>query len=104
VRAPGRSLDRADWNTRVATDPAAEVAELRERDGMHVLFGGAEIGHVFQAGDLIDEYRLFVHPVVLGGGTPLFVSGRDRRGLTLVDCRSFDPGVVHLHYTREREV
>jgi dihydrofolate reductase len=94
-----RTLDHADWNARVGGDPAAEVAALRQADGRHVLFGGGEIAHAFQADDLIDEYHLFVHPVVLGGGKPLFAPGRDRAALRLVESRVFDPGVVHLHYT-----
>jgi dihydrofolate reductase len=97
-----RTLATADWNTRVATDPVAEVARLREQDGRHVLFGGPRTAHAFQAGDLIDEYRLFVHPVVLGGGTPLFAENGDRHALTLVESRTFEPGVVHLHYRRRR--
>jgi dihydrofolate reductase len=96
------TLTHADWNTRIASDPAAEAATLRERDGMHVLFGGAQIAHAFQAEDLLDEYRLFVHPVTIGGGKPLFASTPDRRALTLVESRPFAPGVVHLHYRRER--
>ena len=90
------------WNARVATDPAAEAARLRAQDGQHVLFGGPQIAHAFQAADLIDEYRIFVHPMILGGGKPLFAPGGDRRELTLVESRTFDPGVVHHHYRRER--
>jgi dihydrofolate reductase len=97
-----RTLTEAEWNTRIAPDPVAEVARLREQDGQHVLFGGAETAHAFQAGDLIDEYRLFVHPVVLGGGKPLFAENEERRTLALVESRTFEPGVVHLHYRRLR--
>lgn len=98
-----QSLDHADWNTRIATDPIAEAAALREQDGWHVLFGGAELAHAFQANDLIDDYELFVHPVILGGGKPLLAPRNDRQLLTLVSSRAFDPGVVHLHYTRDRQ-
>jgi dihydrofolate reductase len=50
--------------------------------------------------DLIDEFRLFVHPVVLGGGRPLFPAAERRIGLQLVQARTFDSAVVHLHYRR----
>jgi dihydrofolate reductase len=50
---------------------------------------------------LIDEYRLFVHPVVLGGGTPLFPAFDDRVSLRLAQTRKFDSAVVHVHYQRE---
>jgi dihydrofolate reductase len=96
-----RTLADADWNTRIATDPVSEVSRLREQDGQHVLFGGAQIAHTFQTADLIDEYRIFVHPVLLGGGTPLFAAGQERRDLTLLESRTFEPSVVHLHYRRE---
>jgi dihydrofolate reductase len=95
------TLGEADWNARLADDPAAEAAKLRDENGRHVLFGGAQIAHAFQADDLIDDYRLFVHPVVLGGGKPLFAQ-QDRRPLTLVESTTYAPGVVHLHYRRPR--
>ena len=53
--------------------------------------------------DLIDEYRLFVHPVVLGGGTPLFPGSDERAKLTLVEARTFDSAVVHVRYQRADE-
>ena len=94
-----RSLGEADWNTRVAGDPVAEVQRLREQpDTWHVLFGGAEIASAFMQAGLIDEYVLFVHPVVLGGGTSLFGGLDQRLGLELASARTFDPGVVELRY------
>jgi dihydrofolate reductase len=67
-----------------------------------VLFGGAEIASTFMELDLIDEYRLFVRPVVLGGGTPLFPSLDRRLSVALVETPTFDPGVVLLRYQRVR--
>lgn len=62
-----RTLAAAGWNTRVVRDDiAGEVAKLKGQPGTHhVLFGGAEIASAFMRLDLIDEYRLFVHPVAL---------------------------------------
>jgi len=65
-----------------------------------VLFGGADIASTLIRLGLVDEYRLFVHPVVLGGGTPLFPALEHRAGLKLVAARTFDSAVVHLHYRR----
>ncbi|MGH2712725.1 MAG: dihydrofolate reductase family protein [Thermoleophilaceae bacterium] len=111
-----RSLDHADWNTRVVSaDIGAEITRLkRQPGGGLVLFGGADIASSLMKLDLIDEFHLFVHPVVLGGGTALF--GVDERvDLQLVEARTFEPGaaaewagagssssstVVELHYKR----
>jgi dihydrofolate reductase len=47
---------------------------------------------------LLDEFRLMVHPLVLGGGKRLFEDGVDRKALELVDSRTFGTGVVYLTY------
>jgi dihydrofolate reductase len=97
-----RTLSEAEWNTRVVSDNLVEeISALKEEPGHGlVLFGGAEIAATLMRHDLIDEFRLFVHPVVLGGGTPLFPAAEHRIGLTLVQARTFDSAVVHLHYRR----
>jgi dihydrofolate reductase len=97
--ALSRSLPGAEWNTRVAADAVAEVKRLRERpDTWHVVFGGAEIAGVLMQAELIDEFVLYVHPVALGGGKPLFGGLDHRLGLDLAGTRTFDPGVVQLRY------
>ena len=69
-----RTLQHAEWNTRVVGEKIAEeIRTLKEQPGKDMaLFGGAEIAWSFMQLGLIDEYRLFVHPVVLGGGKRLF--------------------------------
>ncbi|WP_026343694.1 dihydrofolate reductase family protein [Nocardia sp. BMG111209] len=95
-----RTLRRADWNTRVVADRlVAEVSALRAESGLRmVLFGGAEIASEFLRHGLVDEYRLFVHPIRLGGGVPLFPATVDTTGLRLVDVTTFDSAVVGMHY------
>jgi len=95
-----RTLEHADWNTRIVRDDvAAAVNELKQRDGNGlVLFGGPNIVSTFVELGLIDEYRLFVHPVTLGGGTPLFPHSGTRQKLELVESRTFPGGVTDLHY------
>jgi dihydrofolate reductase len=95
-----KTLERAGWNTAVVRDNIAdEVAKLKRQPGNDLmLFGGADIASTFARLGLIDEYRLFVHPVVLGGGKPLFGRSNDRLSLGLFDARTFDPGVVLLRY------
>lgn len=95
-----RTLSTTRWNTRVvADDLVGEIRSLKKESDCHmVLFGGAETASMFLEHDLIDEYRLFVHPVLLGSGIPLFRSPADTTGLQLVDVMTFDSAVVQMHY------
>ena len=99
-----RTLQSADWNTTVLRgDVAEEVATLKAQDGGDLaLFGGAEIASAFMRHDLIDEYHLFTHPVVLGGGKPLFSPLGQRLPVRLVEARTFEPGVVLMRHERVR--
>jgi dihydrofolate reductase len=100
-----KTLDHVEWNTTVVSENVAdEVARLKQQPGKDlVLFGGADIASTFMRLGLIDEYRLFVHPVALGGGTPLFPGTDERVKLTLVEARTFDAAVVHLRYQHAHE-
>ena len=94
-----KTLKQADWNTRIVGESIAEeITELKERSSKDlVLFGGAEIASALTRLGLIDEYRLFVHPVVLGGGKPLFQNS-DRLNLRLIEARTLDRAVVLHRY------
>jgi dihydrofolate reductase len=94
------TLTDPDYNTRVGT--LDDVAALREGDGWHVFFGGPATAAELMGRDLIDEYRLFVHPVALGDGAPLFGGLSERLGLRLTGARTFDDTVVALEYARDR--
>lgn len=77
-------------------DPEA-VWQLKARAGRDISVGGPELAaHAIKAG-LVDEYHLFVHPIVVGGGKQSLPDGV-RVNLELVDQRRFGSGVVHLHY------
>jgi dihydrofolate reductase len=99
-----RTLAGADWNATVANRvDAALVEALKERsEGDIYLFGGAETVAEFARNDLIDEYQLFVHPVVLGGGVPLFPALAERQRMSVQEARIFDGAVTGLRYRRER--
>jgi dihydrofolate reductase len=87
----------ATWPvTRVARgDLAAEIAAIKAAPGPDVIvWGGARLAGALTAADLIDEYRLFVHPLVLGRGRALFGQLPDSRHLDLVEAVSFPSGVV----------
>jgi dihydrofolate reductase len=96
-----KTIDHADWNSTVVRDVIpAEVRELTRRFEGDLALGGADLAGVFMEDDLIDEYRLYVHPVLLGSGKPLFWPSDEKTNLRLVETRAFGSGVVLLHYTR----
>jgi dihydrofolate reductase len=68
-----RTLQQAGWNTTIRRDVVrAEIEALTAQPGGDMALGGARLAAVFRRLDLIDEYRLYVNPVLLGAGTPLF--------------------------------
>jgi dihydrofolate reductase len=96
-----RSLERVEGNARLATDSVSEeVARLKEQPGKDVSVGGAGLTSTLIKLDLVDEYRLFVSPVVLGGGTPYCPPLDERINLDLVETRTFGSRVVYLRYRR----
>jgi dihydrofolate reductase len=95
-----RTLERADWGpVRIASgDLAEEVAALKAESGGPILaHGGAGFARALSSGGLVDEYRLHVHPEVLGAGLPIFA---DPAQLRLRGARTFAAGTVVLHYER----
>jgi dihydrofolate reductase len=87
-------------NTRLASRGLAdEINELRSlSDEGFVAIGGASLAAEASALDLIDEYRMRVFPVLVGGGTPYFRRDNRHSDLELMDSRSFKSGVVYLRY------
>jgi dihydrofolate reductase len=99
-----KTLERVERNARLVRDNIAEViAKLKEQPGKDLGLGGANIASTFLRLGLIDEYRLYVHPVVLGGGTPMFPALDHKINLRLVETRKFGSGVVLLHYQPDRK-
>ncbi|MGH9379553.1 MAG: dihydrofolate reductase family protein [Thermoanaerobaculia bacterium] len=100
-----RTLSDPAWG------PATVVRDVRAEDVMAmkrepgkdlVLFAGATLASAFADLDLIDEYRLMIHPIVLGRGLPLFDGVADEHPLRLIRATTFSSGVVLLHHARER--
>ncbi|MGW0392028.1 dihydrofolate reductase family protein [Streptomyces sp. NPDC003042] len=97
-----RTLPRADWNTTVVRDVVpSEVAALKARPGGDLCLGGADLAASFLRHDLVDAYRIYVHPVRIGRGKPLFPpTDTPVVPLRLADTHAFGNGVVLLHYER----
>jgi dihydrofolate reductase len=94
-----RTLGSADWNTTVLST-VDELAAFKEQPGNDmIMFGGTELAASLTERGLIDEYQIFVHPVVLGGGKPVFTDAK-RFALRLVESKVVDEGVVLLRYER----
>ncbi|WP_067181896.1 dihydrofolate reductase family protein [Microtetraspora niveoalba] len=99
-----RTLEEAGWNTRIIRENAVkELTALKESGATLLLFGGSELASHLSEHGVIDEYQVFVHPVVLGGGRPVFKEGIPRAGLELVESRVFDDQVVLLRHRRAAE-
>ena len=94
------SLEAVAGNTRLSSgDPVQEAEALKAEDGGPIGVGGATLAASLTAHQVIDEYRLFVNPVVLGGGRPFF-AGDAPLDLELVETRTFSSRVVYLRYRR----
>jgi dihydrofolate reductase len=77
------------------------IRALKSEPGADIVTTGSiTLAHALVAAGLVDEYRLFVYPVVLGGGTPYFPARAGRLDLELVETRTFGSGVVYLRYRR----
>lgn len=96
-----RTLDRADWNTTIVRDVVVEeILALKAQPGGDLALGGADLAATFLRYDLIDEYRIYVHPVLIGQGRPLFPASEAETALRLTETRAFGNGVVLLRYQR----
>lgn len=79
------------------------VNGLLPRDGKNIwLVGGGQIIDQFLREDLIDEFIISVHPLLLGEGMPLFLNSHPQVWLKISGCTHFSSGLVQLHYVRER--
>jgi dihydrofolate reductase len=96
------ALEHVQGNARLARgDVAGEVTRLSQQPGTGaVAVGGAGLASTLIKLDLIDEYRLFVYPVVLGGGTRYFPPRDQPVSLELLATRTFGSRVVYLRYRR----
>lgn len=100
-----KTLEERNYvNTKIiSSNLTDELNKLKQGAGSEILmFGSPTATHALMAENLIDEYWLFINPILLGQGIPLFKNIRDRTALTLVKSKVFASGVVCLHYKLNR--
>jgi dihydrofolate reductase len=96
-----RTLDDPRWEpTTILRGPLADdIAALKSAPGADIVVTGSiTLVHALIGEGLVDEYRLYVHPVVVGDGARLFSEGAEHPHLDLVEARPFRSGVVLLRY------
>jgi dihydrofolate reductase len=97
--------DKNDANTKIIRSHLSdEITRLKQSAGSEILvFGSPSATHALMAENLIDEYWIFINPVLLGQGIPLFKNIQHRTALKLVKSNIFASGVVCLHYEVKRQ-
>ena len=96
-----KTLEKVEWNNSrlVRENIAEEVGRLKDEPGKDLaLFGSADLASTLIRLGLIDEYRIFVTPFVLGGGTPMFKGISDGIALKLLNATTWSSGTVALFY------
>ena len=94
-----RTLDKVSWkNTRIVRD-VGEIRRLKQQPGkdMHAVGGATLVGTLMNQG-LIDELRLVVYPIILGGGKALFKDVKERHALKFLGAKPLESGLIRLTY------
>lgn len=101
-----KTLHASKWlNTEIATgDLREEITKLKSKEGGGdiIVYGGASFDSFLIRENLIDEYYLFVNPVVIGNGKTIFKNLKEIRKLNLVESITFESGTVLLHYETKK--
>ena len=100
-----RTLKNVEWkNTTLKKEIIKEeILELKKQAGQNIVVGSPSLIVAFMQLDLIDEYQLAVHPVILGSGLPLFKNIRERKDLKLLKTKTFGSGVVAFYYKATKD-
>jgi dihydrofolate reductase len=90
--------------TLISENIEEEVNKIKVQPGKDIwLYGGASLVTTFVNLGLVDEFRLAVHPIILGAGKPLFIEIKKRIGLELIDTKVFSSGLVFLRYKLDKK-
>jgi dihydrofolate reductase len=99
-----KTLETPKWRntTVIRGDVVKAVRDLKAQEGNAILTdGSSQLVHTLLANDLVDELRLLLYPIAVGGGKRLFVDGGALARFKLVDATPYPTGVVGLHYERQ---
>ena len=87
-------------STVLSGDPVGEVRALKQQPGQDIVVTGSiTLCHTLIEARLVDEYRLFIYPVVQGRGRRLFPEGVEGPELRLLDAKSFRSGIAYSRYS-----
>jgi dihydrofolate reductase len=81
-------------------DPLALVTRLKEQPGPDLSVGGVRLASALVQAGLVDEYQIFIQPIILGLGRSLFPALNEDVRLKLVETHTFHTGIVYLRYQR----
>lgn len=101
-----KTLEKVEWkNSRLVKENIAEeISKLKRQPGKDmVIYGSGSIVSALAQAGLIDEYRIFVNPVVLGSGKPLFQDIKNRLNLKHINTKTFGNGLVLICYRSEEK-
>ena len=95
------TLKRVEGNARLERgDPVAVVTRLKEQPGPDLSVGGVQLASALIQAGLVDEYHIFVQPIILGAGRPIYPALNEAVRLKLVETHTFHTGIVYLRYKR----
>lgn len=100
-----RTLDESRWENTVLAkgDLADEITKLKKQDGGDIIaYGGADFVSNLIKRELVDAFHVFINPVAIGCGMAIFEKSDDKQNMTLMNARSFECGIVALHYEPKR--
>jgi len=96
-----RSLKTSDWNNVHLKQDVRDITALKQQPGRNLLiFGSPGLVRSFQALDAIDEYWMYLNPVLLGAGVRFFDDAHKTR-FRIADARRLEPDVMRFHYVRQ---
>jgi dihydrofolate reductase len=100
-----RSLEQTDWNntTLIRDHVAEQIEKLKQLPGKDLMiFGSPKLTHLLAQLGLVDEYLMYLNPVLVRAGTPLFEAGSKPGKLKLLEENVFHAGVIALRYALDR--
>jgi dihydrofolate reductase len=94
-------MERVEGNARLERDdPVAVVPRLKEQSGPDLSVGGVQLASALMQAGLVDEYQIYIQPIILGTGRSLFPALNESIKLKLVETHIFHAGIVFLRYRR----